>query len=107
MLCKRQEQSNGGLLRHSQTVEKTVLLLRHFQLLSLLLIAVTSANLYLKGLLLTASLRWVITKEDWNCRQTDSGKEVMISFFILYRLGKIVSFRNFEIRKASERYREL
>lgn len=97
----------GGLLRHSQTVEKTDLLLRHFQLLSLLLTAVTSANLYLKGLLLTASLRWVITKEDWNCRQTDSGKEVMISFFILYRLRKIVGFRNFEIRKASERYREL
>lgn len=39
--------------------------------------------------------------------QIDSGKEVMISFFILYRLRKIVSFRNFEIRKASERYREL
>lgn len=69
VLCKRQGQNNGGLLRLPQTAEKTDLLLRHFKLLSLLLTAITSANVYLKGLLLTASLRWVIKKEDWNCRQ--------------------------------------
>lgn len=63
VLCKRQGQNNGDLLRLPQTFEKTDLLLRHFKPLSLLLTAIASANVYLKGLLLTASLGWVIKKE--------------------------------------------